>query len=419
MPFERPSVILYDRWYNLTVPALSTNWRGVAFGLALASLATYQLFKLPPVLPVMLEVYGYDRVLAGGFMSIFAIAGIALSMRIGRGLKRHGLWSYVGGALGLFLVGEGLTLMAPQVGWLMLVARGLEGAGFAICAVAGPLLANINASPRHLSLVFGLTAAWVPIGQVSASLIALPALGAGLWRPLWWVGLGLTVALGLWALRLRGAVGAVNTDMGRNDDSGDDGQPDAKPVERRVLMVGAAIFAIFSGQYYGYMTWLPAFLVETQGFAADGAVWIYLLPTILVLIFNIGTGPMLRAGAPVAPMLAGSLAVQGVIWLTTPYVDGWLGIASLVIYGISCGVGPACLFALPSTIMGGHRVDASAFGIIMTGRNLGVLAGPIVLAQAVALTTDWSMVWPIYGGASLVAAAAAVYLAVRLRALTA
>ncbi|MFP6744836.1 MAG: hypothetical protein VCB77_06580, partial [Alphaproteobacteria bacterium] len=130
------------------MPAPSTNWRGVAFGLALASLATYQLFKLPPVLPVMLEVYGYDRVLAGGFMSIFAIAGIALSMRIGRGLKCHGLWPYVGGALGLFLVGEGLTLMAPQVGWLMLLARGLEGAGFAICAVAGPLLANINANPR-------------------------------------------------------------------------------------------------------------------------------------------------------------------------------------------------------------------------------------------------------------------------------
>jgi len=217
---------------------------------------------------------------------------------------------------------------------------------------------------------------------------------------------------------LRAVAGAVNTDVGRNAGPDDDGQHVAKPVERRVLMVGAAIFAIFSGQYYGYMTWLPAFLVETQGFAADGAVWIYLLPTVLVLIFNVGTGPMLRAGAPVAPMLAGSLAVQAVIWLTIPYVgDGWLGIASLVVYGISCGIGPACLFALPSTIMGGHRVDASAFGIIMTGRNLGVLAGPIVLAQAVALTTDWSMVWPIYGGASLVAAVAALYLAARLRTL--
>ena len=46
-----------------------------------------------------------------------------------------------------------------------------------------------------------------------------------------------------------------------------------------------------------------------------------------------------------------------------------------------------------------------------------MLAGPVVLAQAVAMTTDWSLVWPIYGGASFAAAVAALYLAARLRAL--
>ncbi|MCH7944313.1 MAG: hypothetical protein IIB67_13945, partial [Proteobacteria bacterium] len=50
------------------MPARETNWTAVGFGLALASLAAYQLFKLPPVLPVMLDAYGYGRVLAGAFM---------------------------------------------------------------------------------------------------------------------------------------------------------------------------------------------------------------------------------------------------------------------------------------------------------------------------------------------------------------
>ncbi len=69
--------------------------------------------------------------------------------------------------------------------------------------------------------------------------------------------------------------------------------------------------------------------------------------------------------------------------------------------------------------MGGHRVDPGAFAMIMTGRNLGVLAGPVVLAQAVAMAADWSLVWPIYGGATLAAALVAAYLATRLRALRA
>ena len=114
-----------------------TCWSGVAFGLALAALAAYHQYKLPPVLPVMLETYGYDRVLAGGFMSVFALAGLTLSLRVGRGLERHGLAPYLALAFGAFLGGEALALAMPENGWLMLLARGLEGVGFTVCAIAG------------------------------------------------------------------------------------------------------------------------------------------------------------------------------------------------------------------------------------------------------------------------------------------
>ena len=67
-----------------------TNWPGVAFGLSLSAFVAFQHYKLPPVLPVMLDQYGYDRVLAGGLMSIYALAGLLLSMPAGRWLQRHG-----------------------------------------------------------------------------------------------------------------------------------------------------------------------------------------------------------------------------------------------------------------------------------------------------------------------------------------
>jgi hypothetical protein len=59
------------------------NWTGVAFGLALLVLAAYQQLKLPPGLPILLEQYDYGRALAGGFMSIYAVCGLALSVRLG------------------------------------------------------------------------------------------------------------------------------------------------------------------------------------------------------------------------------------------------------------------------------------------------------------------------------------------------
>ena len=57
----------------------------VVLGLALVIYAAYCQFKLPVVLPVLLDSYNYDRVLAGGFMSIFAVFGIVLSVPIGLG----------------------------------------------------------------------------------------------------------------------------------------------------------------------------------------------------------------------------------------------------------------------------------------------------------------------------------------------
>ena len=182
-------------------------------------------------------------------------------------------------------------------------------------------------------------------------------------------------------------------------------------IERRALIVAAAVFGIWSGQYIGYMTWLPSFLVEIHGFAPEIAVFAYMAPTALVLVLCLITGVILRAGAPMIPLMIGSMAVQAGLWLAAPITgSGWLGVASLIAYGVSSGVTPVCLFAMPSAIMGGERVDGRAFGIVMTGRNMGILAGPVLLAQAVSMAADWSLVWPLYGGATVLAGAGTVYL---------
>src|SRR3546814_18466240 len=43
----------------------TTNWTGVLFGFLLASLAAFQQFKLPPMLPEMLAEFGYPKTVAG------------------------------------------------------------------------------------------------------------------------------------------------------------------------------------------------------------------------------------------------------------------------------------------------------------------------------------------------------------------
>ncbi len=162
-----------------------SNWTGVAFGLALACFAAYQQFKLPPALPVLLQTYHYDRTLAGAFMSIYAVAGLLLSLVFGRLLERKGTVGPTLGALALSLAGTALILVLPENGWIFLLGRALEGVGFAFLAICGLLLANANASVRDLPLVVGMTASWIPVGQLAAILLAPIAFAWQGWQLLW------------------------------------------------------------------------------------------------------------------------------------------------------------------------------------------------------------------------------------------
>jgi MFS family permease len=406
-----------------------SNWIGIAFGLTLASFAAYQQFKLPPALPVLLETYHYDRTLAGAFMSVYAVAGLLLSMVFGRLLARRGPLVPTLGALGLSILGSLLVLWRPESGWLVLLGRGLEGTGFAFMAICGHLLASANASVRNQPLVVGLMAAWIPIGQLAAMLlapVAFAAMGAAMgWRLLWVVAIVASCGLAAWtfglrhspALALPGTPSGAGRGAGRSS-GGAEPEPDLKiaGATRLKLIVVAGIFMLWSGQYFAYMTWLPQYLVEVYGLSVSMAVLGNMVPVAVLIATTVVVGMVLRAGVPVGTLLACGLATQAAIWWLVPVTGGGLGGAlSLIGYGLAAGVCPTCLFAMPGVIVGRGRAAAPALGIIMTGRNLGVLIGPMLLGQAFKATGAWDLAAPIFGTVTTLALGLGIVLAVSLR----
>jgi len=394
---------------------MQTRIAGVAFGLGLAFLAAYQQFKLPVVLPVLLADYGYDRTLAGGFMSIYALFGLVLSIPLGRAIQRHGAALLILLALALMVVGNVVALLVPESGWLMLTSRGLEGIAFAVLAIGGAALANANASQRSLPLVAGLMATWIPVGQLTATVLAPVAIAAASWRMLWYVGIGATTLFFVWTVinRASGRIALAPRTGGGGKPAG---STDITARERRALMTTAVLFMLWSGQYFAYMTWLPQYLVEVHGLAVTQAQWGYAIPVTLVLIMCIVTGLLLQRGLALGKLLAGALVIQAAVWWLLPFTGGGAGgIASLVVYGTAAGVVPTCLFAMPSVILGRGHDTARAFGIVMTGRNMGVLIGPVLVAQAFKMTGTWDLAAPIFGTVTTLCLAAAILLARQIR----
>jgi predicted MFS family arabinose efflux permease len=395
---------------------MHTKAVGVAFGLGLAFLAAYQQFKLPVVLPVLLADYGYDRALAGSYMSVYAFFGLFLSIPLGRTIQRHGAASLILWALTLMIVGNALALVAPESGWLMLASRGLEGIAFAVLAIGGPALASANASKESLPLVAGLMATWIPVGQLTATVLAPVAIATSSWRLLWYLGIGATALFFVWTIinRVSGHVALSPAPSARADTSS--ASTDITNPQRHGLILAGAIFMLWSGQYFAYMTWLPQYLVEVHGLSVTHAQWGYAVPVTLVMVVCVITGLLLQRGMPLGSLLVGALITQAAVWWLIPVTDsGALGITSLVVYGTGAGVVPTCLFAMPSVILGRGHDTARAFGIVMTGRNMGVLIGPVLVAQAFKISGSWDLAAPIFGTVTTLCLVTAMLLARRLR----
>lgn len=393
------------------MPPERTNWAAVAFGLSLAWFAAFQMFKLPPVLPLLLKTYRYDLTLAGGFMSVYAVAGLLLSFGFGRRIERSGWRRPLFAALAVLGCGNLLGLVWPQSGWAMLAARALEGVGFAVLAIIGPTLANGQAKARDLPVVIGATAAWIPIGQLAAVLLAPAALAIQGWQSLWVLGFLGCLAFAAWSRRMP------------EDDAPHDAKPgtsetgQARQRSRRILLLTAGLFCLWAGQYFAFMTWLPEYLVTVHDLGLTMALAGYSLPVSLLIVFTLVTGVLLRHGVSLSVLLVVSLVPQvAVWWLSSGTLEGWHGLAALVTYGIGAGITPTCLFAMPSRAVGQGRAAASAFGIIMTGRNVGVLFGPILLAQLLRSSGSWSLATPVFGTVTTLAFLCALVVAFELAA---
>jgi len=364
-----------------------TNWPLVGLGVALGAFSAYQQFKLPPILPDFLARYPHDPVTAAGFMSIYALVGLLVSAPIGQRLDKH-IGRGVTALLILTVTGVTVALIAPQSGTAMLVSRGLEGLAFAFGAIAGPSIATRAASPRDLPLVTGLLAGWIPMGQIPAALLALIVD----WRGLWIAGLVAVLPLGIWAWRLLGQ-GAEPRAAARSAPR----QPNA--TEKRQLLLAGTVFLLWSAQYFAFMTWLTQYLTGTLALSRTASVLAYLTPVVVLLGFNILTGIGLRHRLPLMPALIVALMSQAAIWLAQPWLSGAVGVVGLVLYGIGAGVTPTCLFHTPHAIaqrQSGGAGGAAFFGILMTGRNIGVFIGPILLAWLIgheryALDLGWTV----------------------------
>jgi MFS family permease len=335
-------------------------------------------FKVPPIMPLLMEALGLSVSGAGLLMSVFAVTGLILALPAGLIFQRAGY--RVTGILagGSILLGAVLGVLSTSTGGL-LASRVIEGIGTSFMAVLAPAIIAQWFVARRRGTAMGIWAAWVPIGT-AAMLLAAPALaqGAG-WRSVWWLGAGYALVVTVLYLAFVRPAPAIATGTAQSSAAVPDrGVTSAQVLRNRNIWLLAAAFAAFNAAAVGLGTYMPTFLNSERGLPLAQAALISSIITI-VTIFSAPAGGVLsdRIGSRKKPYLAGLAAAIILLPLVGALSMTWL-IVLVVVAGLALGIVPTNIFAAAVEAAGDERQGGVAMAVIMVGQNAGMLLGPVI-----------------------------------------
>ncbi|MCX7668574.1 MAG: MFS transporter [Anaerolineae bacterium] len=399
-----------------------TAWLILAVLLLFSIAAPLNQFKVPPIMPVLMDVLGISVSSAGLLMSVFAITGLFLALPAGLIFQRAGL--RVTGLLagGSIIIGAVLGAISQSMTGLLL-SRVIEGIGTSFMAVLAPALIGQWFPAAKRGTAMGIWSAWVPVGTVSMLIVAPALVAAAGWRSVWWLGAGYALIVTTLYLAFVRAAPAASAQLGADQPPGLDASVGVAPREsdrlkprvqlprakssarepgvkanpalrNRDIWLLAAAFGAFNAAVIGMATYLPTFLATRHGLALGPAAWIASIINMLT-IFSAPAGGILsdRIGSRKKPYLVGFMAA--LILLPLVGIVNLSGVFVLVVaIGLTLGVIPTNIFASAVEAAGDPHQGGAAMAVIMVGQNAGMLLGPLIFGTLVE-SAGWSVAFAL------------------------
>jgi MFS family permease len=343
-------------------------------------------FKVPPVLPVLMDELQVDMVTGGWLMSVASVAGLVLAIpaafvlnRIG--LKRAGLI-----ALGCAILGSAVGAVATDA-LALLSGRVIEGISISLMAVVAPTAISMWFEPQERGLPMGIWAAWVPVGNVVMFNAAHPIMNALGWRGVWWFG-ALLAFISLLLVALVVTSPAASTSGKHN--------PPASPGSLvRMLLNPAAwllalAFAAFGFSLLGYNTWAPTFLTDTLHVEAAAASAYASLMFLAAIPANITAGWVINRLPNRHNLLPATFVITGLLYVWSFQLGSVRAVVPYMIaLGFTSNFIPTAIFTLAPETVPNVAYAGLALAIVIVGSNLGALSGPPALG-AILSSGDWA-----------------------------
>jgi MFS family permease len=367
-----------------------TPWGRVFLLIGAGVVASFQIGKVPPVLPGIRAELGLSLFLASWVISIFNVIGLFLGPLAGSladrlGHRRLVLW-------GLVIQGSG-SLAGSLAGspGLLLGTRVLEGLGFLVIATATPALIFKIVRPERIRLALGFWSAFVPIGMTLVMLGSPLILGHFGWRGIWRANalilFGYALVLGNRTRRLMRAGGGPQTGwrLILEDVVRTAGAPGP--------LVLALTFSTYALQWGTVMGFFPTLLMENRGFLAGSSSLLTALMVAVNIPGNFLGGWLLQRGVRRGRIMVFSCLVMagaGLVIFSSVFPFAVQYTACLVFSALG-GMLPAAVFGGAPVFAPNPKLVATTNGLIVQGSQLGQVVGPPLLAWMVSASGTWAV----------------------------
>jgi MFS family permease len=360
-------------------------------------------FKVPPVMPVLMQAFSLPPSKAGLLMSVFAITGLFLAIPAGLIFRRLGC--RITGAIALLsiTVGAGIGALSRNME-TMLFSRLIEGIGLSLIYIVAPAVIAVTFEPARRGRAMGIWSAWFPLGQLVGYIVVPQIASSWGWRSAWWFGClyaGLTGML--FYLLVKPASQRVES-----------GAPDGfalndmrQLLSNRDLWLLSLTFCCFNFAFISFRTWMPTFLYSVRGLSLVYASLLIGLMSPFAVIASPLSGWISdkirsRKLICVLPLLA-----SVVMFPISPAVSTSLLVPWMVALGLISGFAPTGVILATTELGKDGRFSGMALAIMQLGQHVGTLLGPAAVGWTIELTENWQAGFWTLGPVCAIGAAAA------------
>lgn len=371
----------------------------VLFALYMATLASpLNLFKLPPVMTIIVERFQLTGAQSGDLMSIFSIMGFVLAIPAGYILKRFGIKLTGLVSVGAVAIGSAVGAMADTPRMLF-VGRFIEGVGMGLIMVAAPLAISLWFPAEKRALPTGLWASSVGIGNI-VTLVLAPSLAVAYgWQAVWWAGaIFSAVAFVLFALLFRLPRKEEMYETPAPAPAAEEKPPSLlKGMANRSFWMISISFGCYNLVTMAMCSFLPTFLQIERGYSLTfekGLLMNASFVTAFIMLASIFSGP---GGGRLSDrigkrkmMILIPYILMTLTFLVPFTVTGWMIPTYMLVFGIFGGpLAPVLLASVPE-VTPKPQLIGIGMSVAAVGQNIGMYIGPALFIRIQESSGSWA-----------------------------